>query len=171
MEQIFEREISVEEYIARFRNAEVFMEACRECPNFGRTWACPPFDFDVLERIGRYTTLHLVACTAELSPDDDFTSFDTILPLRKKMDERLLALESSYGSALACAFGGYCRRCAACARPEGLPCRHPQLVRPALEAYGFDVCRTLDELFGIKLQWAAPGHTPTRLTLLGGVFR
>lgn len=170
MEEIIEREISVDEYIAGFRNAEACMEACRECPNFGRTWACPPFDFDVMERISRYRRLRLVACTARLADGTDFGSFDTIRPLRDKMDRRILEIERACGDALACAFGGYCRRCSSCARPQGLPCRHPEAVRPALEAYGFDVCRTLDKLFGITLEWTSPGHTPTRLTLLGGVF-
>ncbi|MFR2062233.1 MAG: DUF2284 domain-containing protein [Alistipes sp.] len=37
--------------------------------------------------------------------------------------------------------------CPGCNRP----CLHPDKVRPSLEAFGFDIARTLSELFGIEL--------------------
>ena len=55
-------------------------------------------------------------------------------------------------------------------RPLGLPCRHPELVRPSLEAYGFDISRTTNELFGIELLWGKDGMLPKYLTLVCGFF-
>ena len=42
----FTSDISVDKYIKRFRNEERFIELCKECPNFGCSWGCPPFDFE-----------------------------------------------------------------------------------------------------------------------------
>lgn len=50
------------------------------------------------------------------------------------------------------------------------PCRHPELVRPSLEACGFDIGRTTSELFGIELKWGADGKMPEYLTLVCGFF-
>ena len=57
-----------------------------------------------------------------------------------------------------------------CTRPEGLPCRHPERVRPSLEACGFDLERTASELFGIEMRWGRNGLLPEYLTLVCGLF-
>lgn len=54
--------------------------------------------------------------------------------------------------------------------PRRNPCRHPELVRPSLEACGFDIGRTTSELFGIELKWGADGKMPEYLTLVCGFF-
>ncbi len=46
----------------------------------------------------------------------------------------------------------------------------PDLVRPALEAFGFDIGKTVRELFGYELQWDNGGDSPWRLTLVGALF-
>lgn len=51
-----------------------------------------------------------------------------------------------------------------------MPCRHPEKVRPSLEAFGFDISRTLSELFGIRLLWGKDGVIPEYLTLVCGFF-
>ena len=70
------------------------------------------------------------------------------------------------------AYVGTCIHCpeGSCTRPEGRPCRHPELVRPSLEACGFDVARTASELFGIELKWSSGGRMPEYLTLVCGFF-
>ena len=37
---------------------------------------------------------------------------------------------------------GPCFRCKECGVVEGVPCRNPGKIRPAMEAYGIDVYRT-----------------------------
>ena len=53
---------------------------------------------------------------------------------------------------------------------EALPCRHPERVRPSLEACGFDLERTASELFGIEMRWGRNGLLPEYLTLVCGLF-
>lgn len=53
--------ISTEELIRHFRNEEEVSGYCRECENFGESWGCPPFDFDVEDRLKQYKEVLLVA--------------------------------------------------------------------------------------------------------------
>ena len=42
----FTSDITVEGYIAEFRDEPHFLELCKQCTNYGKSWGCPPFDFD-----------------------------------------------------------------------------------------------------------------------------
>lgn len=164
-------EIPVADYIRGYRDADRFAGYCRECPNYGNSWACPPFLNDSCERIGRWQNALLVACTIPL-PDRQLSGTETLAILQKprlEMEQRLLDLEKAVGG-LAFGFSGNCPRCEVCSRKSGRKCRHPELVRPALEAYGFDVCKTMEEIFGESLQWASGERRPNRLTLVGALF-
>ena len=46
----------------------------------------------------------------------------------------------------------------------------PHLVRPSLEAYGFDVALITQELFGIKLRWGKDGLLPEYLVIVCALF-
>ena len=105
--------LPVADYIARFRDAKRFLECCRACRNYGRSWGCRSFAY--------------------------------------------------VGTCLYCPEG-------TCTRPEAKPCRHPELVRPSLEACGFDIAHTTSELFGIELKWGTDGSLPEYLTLVCGFF-
>lgn len=165
--------LATTDYVARFRNAERFIAYCRKCSNFGHSWGCPPFDYDVAELLGNYRTVLLIATkitpAATALPLSD--SQRLIRPERLRLEKRLHELEQQYGGR-ACAYIGECLYCPAgsCTRSEGLPCRHPESVRPSLEAYGFDIGRTLNELFGIELKWGHDGLMPEYLTLVCGFF-
>ena len=43
-------------------------------------------------------------------------------------------------------------------------------VRPSLESLGFDLSKTLAELFGIELRWSKDGLLPEYLVLVCGFF-
>lgn len=169
----FTASIAAGDYLARFRDAERFGACCRACPNYGRSWGCPPFDYDVAERIGRYRSVLLVATkiTPAIASLPLAASQALIRPERIRLETRLREMERDYGG-LACAYVGECLYCprGSCTRSAGLPCRHAGLVRPSLEAYGFDIGRTLGELFGIELKWGAEGRMPDYLTLVCGFF-
>ena len=169
----FSVSISVDEYIRRFRDVATIEGYCRACENYGKSWGCPPFDFDVEERLRQYKNLLLFA--TNITPKEQNLPIrvaqELILPERKRIDKHLLELEKQYNG-LACSYIGTCYYCTedACSRLCAKPCRHPHLVRPSLEAYGFDVARTTQELFGQELQWGAEGLLPNYLMIVCALF-
>lgn len=98
---------------------------------------------------------------------------------RVVMDRKLLEKEAQlHGRAF---FAGTCLLCGrgagqgaessgGCTRREGLPCRHPDKVRPSLESVGFDIGKTAKELFGLELKWASDGMLPEYYVLVGAVM-
>lgn len=164
--------ITSEEYIRRFRDAGACMAACRKCPRFGRSWSCPPFDYDPLSLMKRFDSVRLIAVEIQVPAGTAVAEAENLLrPYKLKLEKELLRLERDFDG-LACTTVGRCPHCDedVCRRLTGHPCRHPELVRPSLEAYGFDVCRTMTELFGIDLSWGQDGMLPDRLYLTGSVF-
>lgn len=171
--ETFKADISVAEYIARFRDENKFIELCRQCPNYGNSWGCPPFDFDTTEFLLRYKYAHLIATKLTLT-GHDVSVGDTqelIRPERLRLEKQLIDMERRYGGR-AFAYIGKCLHCndAKCTRLCHKPCLHPDKVRPSLEAFGFDIGRTLSELFGIELLWAKDGTLPAYLVLVSGFF-
>ncbi len=167
------REVDMTEYVARFRNSELFIQYCRECQNFGRSWACPPFDFNVDDMLRRFSRVSLLASRFvpyESCVDIDIFR-DTTLTDCKHIEEFLLNAESESGGRAFINIGR-CHHCGAdsCRRISGNKCLHPDKVRPSLEAYGFDVSRTLSDLFGLELKWSDNGMTPDYLVLVTGLF-
>ena len=50
----FEARIGIDEYIEKYVDVPKFLAACKQCPYYGVTWACPPFDFDPIEYLKKY---------------------------------------------------------------------------------------------------------------------
>lgn len=165
--------LPVAEYAERFRDAERFAACCRACPNYGRSWGCPPFAKDPAGEFGRYRTALLIA--TKITPGPQGLPLreagQLIRPERIRLERRLLELERHTGGR-AFSYVGSCLYCpeGSCTRPERLPCRHPESVRPSLEACGFDIGRTTEELFGIRLLWGMDGKLPEYLTLVCALF-
>lgn len=160
-------------YVARYRDRERFLECCRACGNYGKTWACPPLGPETEQWLAGYRRVLLVVtrivpAVPDLPLDD---SVRLIAPERKRLEACLLHLEHRYGGR-AFTFTGGCSYCpeGTCTRPLGLPCRHPERVRPSLEAAGFNLSATAEELFGIPMCWGREGRMPAWLTLVGGFF-
>ncbi len=160
-------------YVSEFRDVATFEECCRACPNYGRRWGCPPFDHDTLQDLLPYDKVMIMG--VKLTPHDPKMPmeqvYDLMRPELEKMNRRLLEMEKERGG-LAFGFVGKCERCGdvPCARIEGKPCRHPSVVRPSLEAYGFNVSKTASELLGIDMVWSKDKNVPRYLTLVCGLF-
>lgn len=169
----FTANISVDEYISRFRDEKRFVEFCKQCPNYGNSWGCPPFDFDTGEFLRQYEYAHLMA--TKIIPVEKNIPIDRtqelIKPERLRIERELLEMEHRYGGR-AFAYVGKCLYCpdSECARKCNRPCLHPDKVRPSLEAFGFDMTRTLSELFGIELLWGKDGILPEYLVIVSGLF-
>lgn len=169
----YDATIAVDAYVSRFRDACRFESCCRACGNYGRSWGCPPFDYDVLQRLSHYKSLLIVA--TKIVPDNRNMTFEafnaSIRPERVRLESRLLDMEQLHNG-LAATYVGDCLHCpqGECTRLEGKPCRYPDRVRPSLEAYGFDMGKTVAELFGIELCWSSDGLLPPYIVLVSGLF-
>lgn len=157
----------------RFRDGEHFIGLCRQCGNYGKRWGCPPFDYDPADKLAAYDTAEIIA--TRIYPDTTGLPLSeaaaVMRPVRERIEAELLRREKETGG-LAFTFVGECLNCSpgTCTRPCGLPCRHPEKVRPSLEAYGFDISLTLTDLFGIRLLWSTDGMLPKYLTLVCALF-
>ena len=165
--------IDAHDFAQRYRNAAYFEGLCRQCPNYGRRWSCPPIGSDCPDiQSFRYVTLLLVKIDIKQgTPADTATLEPIIRPARELFEPRLLKAERDLDGR-ACLFTGMCPHCPGleCARVSGEPCRHPGLVRPSLEALGLNLDATARDIFGIPMQWCSDGQAPPYLTLVGGVF-
>lgn len=165
--------ISTEEYIRRFSNPKRFIKYCKECRNYGKVWVCPPFSDDVMTELCQYAHVFLVA--TKIIPDGRKIPFSNVNQYfrleRLRVEKKLRDMEKMYGGR-AFAYAGSCLYCpeGTCSRLNNQPCRHPDLVRHSLEAYGFDVGRTTSELFGFELLWSKNNFLPEYLTLVCGFF-
>lgn len=170
--------LEVSDYVALCHEPELTEQACRACRNYGRCWTCPPFDYDVLSRVRRYAWVLVVG--AQIVPDEVLRNSPSSPTERNELARRLIemawkqctepmmrAMERKHAdSRLLCGFFA-CGECSAhCARIDGRPCRHPELMRPSLEAYGFDVTRTTSELLGLELKWGVENALPEYTTLV-----
>lgn len=166
------RTMPMKEYAETFRDFGRVRGYCHGCGRYGKCWACPPYDFAEDEYLGQFTTISLLA--TKITPSEGValtpeTAERILNQERQRLDRMLLGME---GNARAF-FAGTCILCPPekCTRREGLPCRHPESIRPSLEALGFDIARTASELFGIPLQWGSPGTFPAYLTLISAIAR
>lgn len=161
--------ISAAEYIDNFRDEARFFALCKECGNFGRLWACPPFSDDMISPLRAFSKVTVFV--TKIEPCDAHASMSDISEIfrveRRRIEPRLREMEAFTGGR-AFAFAGECLYCpkGECTREKGEPCRHPELVRPSLEAVGFDIGKTTELLFGLPLLWSGPDGTPPAYYLL-----
>lgn len=169
----FTATLPVSNCITRYRDAERIGGYCRSCPQYGRNWGCPPFDFDVTKYLEHYSTALIVATRIRpLKAGLPLSEARALIrPERQRLERHLLDMEQRYGGR-SFAYAGSCLYCpeGTCTRPSGAACRHPEWVRPSLEACGFDLGPMVEELFGFGLQWGREGRLPEYLTLVCGFF-
>lgn len=165
--------LSTEEYVKNYGNCQHAIDSCKKCKNYLKVWACPPFKHDTMGEISQYSNVLLIA--TKLTPigyGSPSSEIDRIyIPERRRVEKALLDMEEEYNGR-AFAFAGSCLYCPdeTCSRIDNHPCRHPELVRSSLEAYGFDIGKTVKELFGFTLLWSRRGFLPRYLTLVSGFF-
>lgn len=173
-------EIPAEDFIRRFVDIPRFFACCEKCPGFGKTWACPPYDFDPLSVWQRFSSVMLYGKKLMIGEslrqtrlDDEAlsrTSYFLFDNARRALLEELFTLERENTGSLALSAGG-CSFCENCTRPQGLPCRSPERMRFSVESLGGDVSKALNECFGIELKWAENGRLPEYYVLLGALLK
>lgn len=166
----FEKTILTSELIDQYLALNKCMQACLACKNYNTIWACPPFDFDPLQKIRKHKYASILARRIDLPgnlPLADAASF--IEPAKQEIERELLDREKRLGG-FSCGLGGGCKLCSPCLRTLGAPCAHPDKVRPELEAFGFDIAPIIASLFGLEFAWGKDGLAPPYLLLVTAHF-
>lgn len=169
----FQKELDASEFIDRFRDFDKFNSFCRACPQYERSWACPPFSIDIESQLSQFSRVLLHA--TKIIPADKGLSIsaarELLKPVRMRLEKKFIEIENSCNG-LFLGFAGSCPYCPedSCTRPMGLPCRFPRHCRPSLESYGFDLCSAVSENFGFEILWSNDGSLPSYLTLVCGLF-
>lgn len=173
--------IPVSDYTSNYRNVEKFLGLCKQCPKFGQSWTCPPCEFDVEAFVDKFKYAHILGSKMTF---DDAVLENTVTPeavnnvCRETMRYGLIkasaylrSYERKFPGSI-CFLGSQCLLCGnkPCTRLKKEACRHPNDVRVSLEAVGFDLGKTTQDLLGIELKWGKPNHLPQYITLVTALF-
>ncbi len=173
--ETLERTVPLEAFRRELVNVPLFLGYCQDCPNYGRYWSCPPYDFDPMEIWNRYEALILYARKVTFRKDRLFPGErraferEELPRIKEAMARELLSREAARPGSLAL-FPGRCQWCERCARGEGKPCRSLSRMRYSIESLGGDCGGALERYFGERLQWASGNSLPERLIFLGGLL-
>lgn len=136
-----------------------------ECPQYGKSWACPPGVGTVeacRARCLSYPHALLLVTMAEVA---DISDIEETLSTRAPHEEithqvddlvRAQGLETYVLSTESCAI------CGKCAYPDA-PCRHPDRMYPCVESHGILILET-GERYGLEFQYG--GNVVTWYSLI-----
>lgn len=173
--------LKVSDYIDKYRDAPRFIEYCKDCTNYNKVWACPPYNFDTLHKIKDFNYVYIIGSqifideptrhTPTNAKEQKEISYQIMEQARKDIDWRLLEIEKQYVESL-CFFAGSCFICSKelCTRLVNNPCIYPHKMRSSLEAYGFDISKTTSQLLDIELEWSKDLVLPKYFTLVSALF-
>ena len=171
--------LDADEFIRRYRDIGRIREYCLQCPGYGKSWSCPPFDFDPATMTDGFKNVTLLGTVIEFdeqtraeckTPEQALRVgkqameevFQTLLPQMYEMERELPGSRCFTFRCVLCPEG--------CTRPDGKPWRHPQRLRYSLESVGFDITTAATDLLGITLDWSADGSLSKTITLLTALF-
>lgn len=169
----FTKEIAVKDYIRDYVNVAEFLEYCKQCPNYGTVWSCPPYDFDAADFWTPYETFYITATKINFAPGTTLQESGEIMQeVKEQMSRELYELEERYPGSVSLS-AGCCRLCRpdGCGRASGLSCRYPQKMRYSIESLGGNVGLTVSKLMGIELEWVTEGKLPSYFVLVGGLLK
>ena len=141
---LYESKISVNEYLENYVDIPTFLECCKECPNYGKLWSCPPYDFDVEGYWKQFNNLKIIAVKILFDPsfaEKTYTkeAMESIINAsiaveKQKLSDILFEEEKKYPGSVSLS-AGCCLLCQdGCTRPEGKSCRFPKLMRYSIES-------------------------------------
>lgn len=162
--------VPVSEFTAECVDVPKFLELCRQCPNYGRIWACPPLPVDPMEIWNRYHFLHLYARVLIPRKEMDCQMFlQQFRREKQELSQYVLELEKQTPGSLSMA-ASTCIACTPCLRTQAKPCCHPEQLRYSIEALGGDVGLVMEKYLHRPLQWIKDGQLPEYLTVAAGLL-
>ena len=172
--RILTAELPVREYVENYVDIPKFAKLCEVCPNYGRRWSCPPYDFSVPGLWERYGQIRLMAMqiipeTREEKERAAREPRDFLAPYRASLESALAAREKEQPRSLRLNPGS-CVGCVKCAREDGQPCRREDMCRCSVESLGSDVGKVAAELLHTPLVWGQNGEAPAYFLLVGAIL-
>lgn len=158
--------LPVAQWLAEYCRPEQFCPLCKDCPDYGKDWSCPPGVPAAADLLTPYHTAHLIGVKLIYDPkvrakattpeQTELLRQATYGKLKRNVLETLLSLEQLCPGSYTVA-AGRCELCPRCARRDGKPCIHPEQMRYSFSAFGFDLGRISEELLDSPLVWASEG--------------
>lgn len=159
--------VSVSDWLENYCIPEKFLPLCRECPDYGRNWSCPPGTPDMRSIGKKYQYAQIIGLKviyeervrreAMLDPvREEQLRQQTYGKAKRELLRALLALEKEIPGSMVI-MAGKCELCPSCARSEGKPCRHPEKMRYSYSGLGFDQDRIAREILEMPLLWQNGG--------------
>lgn len=137
-----------------------------DCPQYGKSWACPPGVGTVEEcraHCLRYPQCLMIATVTEVP---DIADIEACLQTRQEHEEitnQVGELFRSQGVSPFILSTESCAICPRCAILDGEPCRFPERMHPCVESQGIVLTETAEQ-FGIEFQYG--GNIVTWFSLL-----
>ena len=180
--EVFSKEVPMSDYIESCVDVEYFEKCCSVCPNYGKTWSCPPYDFNPLDIWNSYKTFYIYAIkvtTPEEVLNEEYSNEDLmriggeiLKEAHKRVDKEMEQLKGAFeGSKIL--GGGSCRLCGEnkCARLFGNPCRFPDKMTYSIESIGGNVEITLKKYLDQQICWGKDGHLAPYYMAVGGLMK
>ncbi len=167
--------VSGEELRKKYIDIPRYGAMCTHCPNYGKCWTCPPYDFDPMEIWDRCEEAELLALQIfpETPEDREWAARDVrsfLAPYRTAVDEEIARMEENTPHSRRLN-AGKCCLCRDCTRAEGKPCRFPRETRYSLESLGAAVGALTEEILHTPLRWGKEGQPPEYFVLVGALLR
>lgn len=173
------KRVPMDELKKDFCDREKFEKFCKECRNYGSTWSCPPYNFEVEDYLKGYKYIYLVGVKIIFDEKtlekintkekiNDYTT-ETLKYMKNKIMTELLRVEKRYGGSKSLSAGG-CKICDDCSRKNNIRCQHPDMMRYSLESMGFDVGGISSGLLDYELRWATETRLPEYFSLVTGLM-
>lgn len=169
-------DLDLDEYYDKYVDVEKYLELCKDCPDYGSNWSCPPFDFDPNDIWKSYNKFKVIAFKFNFTQEalnETFTKpqmdmfIDRLRRTQVKLMNVIYAMEDESSLGL---YFGPCNLCRMCTRPMGMPCKMPFKLRYSIESLGGNVDEMMEEVFGIKVLWPSDEKLPEYLLFVGGLL-
>ncbi len=175
----FQSETTMKKYLKDYVNIPHFLNYCKACKNYNRSWECPPHSINVLDYWNQFNNISIIAVKlnytksfqkeSRTSKELDYIKNNTLYKERRILRDKLQKLEKEYqGQYL---YGGRCDICPECAKIINEPCRFPQLKRYSVESIGADIIKTTKDFFNFELKWIGKDQKiPEYLTVVCAIL-
>ena len=140
---------------------------CRGCPNFGRRWACPPFDTPPAELFSLDSLdAKIVLAAVLVEPQKNLSPLQCVEAAPKIYDEIFYEVERLFpGCQILLAGSCVCPLSQNCPRVSGKKCAFEDRRRMSLESLSYNVVKICRDFLGFEVLWAKGGNQPPYYTL------